>query len=312
MILDTAVYADGRRVAYKTLEEAVRARHGPNTFVAVALHEPDQKELGLIANELGLSKQLMGNAINPPHRAGIQQHENLLSIWLASVRYPRVEGGVRIGWICMLLEEGLLVTLHFGEGLDELKNVRRRVEDEHEQLWETPLDVLREMVGEVFDGYDEAVENLDGEVAQTERGVFDGKPDVSRRIHALTRVVVELHQAIEPLADALDHFLESADVEARKVLSQSRHRIRRVTEKLDGFRDLLSSLLSVNLTMVGQKISAWGAILIVPTLIAGIFGMNFPREHWWTRSHYGFEILIVLMVAVSVLLYLRFKRSGWL
>jgi magnesium transporter len=64
--------------------------------------------------------------------------------------------------------------------------------------------------------------------------------------------------------------------------------------------------------LVGQKISAWGAILIVPTLIAGIFGMNFPREHWWTRSHYGFEVLIVLMVAVSVLLYLRFKRSGWL
>jgi Mg2+ and Co2+ transporter CorA len=92
MILDTAVCADGRRVAYETLEEAVRARHGPNTFVVVALHEPDRKELGFIADELGLSKQIMGDAINPPHRAGIQQYEDLLSIWLASVRYP---GGER-------------------------------------------------------------------------------------------------------------------------------------------------------------------------------------------------------------------------
>jgi magnesium transporter len=312
MILDTAVYSDGRRVAYETLEAAVRARYGSNAFVAVALHEPNQKELGLIADELGLSETLIANAIKPPHRAGIQRHENLLSIWMTSVRYPGGEEGVRIGWICVLVEEGLLVALGFGEGFSELENVRRHMEDEPEQLWETQLDVLREMVGEVFDSYDEAVENLDGEVTQAERAVFDGDPGVSRRIHALTRVVVELHQAIEPLADALDHFLESADVEARKVLSQDRHRIRRVTEKLDGFRDLLSSLLSVNLTMVGQKISAWGAILIVPTLIASIFGMNFPREHWWTRSHYGFEILIVLMVATSVLLYLRFKRSGWL
>jgi magnesium transporter len=312
MILDTAVYSDGRRVAYETLEEAVRARHGSNAFVAVALHEPNQKELGLIADELGLSEIVIANAIKPPHRAGIQRHENLLSIWMTSVRYPSGEEGVRIGWICVLVEEGLLVALGFGEGFSELENVRRHMEDEPEQLWETPLDVLREMVGEIFDSYDEAVENLDGEVTQAERAVFDGNPGVSRRIHALTRVVVELHQAIEPLADALDHFLESADVEARMVLSQDRHRIRRVTEKLDGFRDLLSSLLSVNLTMVGQKISAWGAILIVPTLIAGIFGMNFPREHWWTRSHYGFEILIVLMVATSILLYLRFKRSGWL
>jgi len=167
-------------------------------------------------------------------------------------------------------------------------------------------------MGVAFDNYDKAVDNLDGDVARADRDVFDGKPRAARRIHALTRVVVELHQAIEPLAEALDRFLESADAEAREDFSQARHRIRRVIEKLDGFRDLLSSLLGLNLTMVGQKISTWGAILIVPTVIAGIFGMNFEKEHWWTQSHYGFELLVVLMIVVSVLLYLRFKRSGWL
>jgi len=108
------------------------------------------------------SETLIANAIKPPHRAGIQRHENLLSIWMTSVRYPGGEEGVRIGWICVLVEEGLLVALGFGEGFSELENVRRHMEDEPEQLWETPLDVLREMVGEVFDSYDEAVENLDG------------------------------------------------------------------------------------------------------------------------------------------------------
>ena len=81
---------------------------------------------------------------------------------------------------------------------------------------------------------------------------------------------------------------------------------------------MLSSILGVNLTMVGvqqnnqmQRISAWGAILVVPTLIAGIFGMNF-EEAWWMNAKYGFEVMIVLMVLISVVLYAGFKRSGWL
>ena len=82
-------------------------------------------------------------------------------------------------------------------------------------------------------------------------------------------------------------------------------------EKLEGLQNLLSSLLNVNLAMVGQKISAWGAILIVPTLIAGIFGMNF--EGVWLKHHpYGFELMLVLMLAIGALLYYWFKRSGWL
>jgi magnesium transporter len=312
MILDAAVYADGRRVAYATVEGALRARHKPNGFAAVALHEPDQDELASLAGELRLSETITENAIKRPPRASIQRYGNLLSIWLASVRYPDGEEGVRIGWICVLLEGSLLVALSFGEGLDELRDVMRPMVNESEQLWESPWDVLRETMRAVFDDYDRAVDNLDGDVAQAERDVFDGKPTAARRIHALTRVVVELHQTIEPLAEALDRFLESADAEAHEVFVQARHRIRRVTEKLDGFRDVLSSLLGLNLTMVGQKISAWGAILIVPTVIAGIFGMNFEKEHWWTQSRHGFELLVVLMIVVSVLLYLRFKRSGWL
>ena len=123
MILDAAVYADGRRVAYATVEEALRARHKPNGFATVALHEPDQDELASIAGELGLSETFIENPIKPSPRAGILRYGNLLSIRLASVGYPDDEGGVRIGWICVLLEGSLLVALSFGEGSDELRDV---------------------------------------------------------------------------------------------------------------------------------------------------------------------------------------------
>jgi magnesium transporter len=108
------------------------------------------------------------------------------------------------------------------------------------------------------------------------------------------------------------------DPEASKLLTRVRDRVLRVTEQTEGFRDLLSSVVGVNLTMVGvqqndqmQKMSAWGAILVVPTLIAGIFGMNF-EEAWWIQAEYGFEVMIALMVLISVVLYIGFKRSGWL
>jgi magnesium transporter len=311
VILDAAVYADGRRVAHKTLEEAFRGRREPDTFAAVAVHEPNEEEIDSIAGELGLSKPRVENAIKRPPRATIQSNENLLIIWLASVRYADPEEGARIGWICVLLGEGLLVALSFGEGVKELENVRQHLESEPERHWESPWHVLGEILDEAFDNYDTAVENLDGDVSQAERKVFDGSAVASRRVHALTRVVIEMHEAIEPFSEALDRFLGDADHEVREDLSQARRRVRRVGEKLEGLQNLLSSLLNVNLAMVGQKISAWGAILIVPTLIAGIFGMNF--EGVWLKHHpYGFELMLVLMLAIGALLYYWFKRSGWL
>jgi magnesium transporter len=297
VILDTAVYADGQRIAHETLEEAFRGRGEPNTFAAVAVHEPNEGEIDSIAGELGLSKPRVESAIKRPPRATIQRHENLLIIWLASVRYAGPEEGARIGWICVLLGEGLLVALSFGEGVKELENVKQHLESESERHWESPWHVLGEI--------------LDGDGSHAEREVFDGSAVASRRVHALTRVVIELHEAIEPFGEALDRFLEDADRKVREDLSLARRRVRRVGEKLEGFQNLLSSLLNVNLAMVGQKISAWGAILIVPTLIAGIFGMNF--EGVWLKHHpYGFELMLVLMVAIGALLYSWFKRSGWL
>ncbi len=108
------------------------------------------------------------------------------------------------------------------------------------------------------------------------------------------------------------------DAETRGRLRDLRDRALRVTERVEGFRELLQNILTVNYTMVGiqqsdqtKKISAWAAIVIVPTLIAGIYGMNFdymPELHW----RFGYLFALSLMALAAFLLYLRFKRSGWL
>jgi len=175
----------------------------------------------------------------------------------------------------------------------------------------------------VVEGYVPAVDGLENDLDEVEAEVLGGNAGVSPRVHELSREVIRFHQATKPLAGALEQLTESGtandlDQEVRKHLRHVQDRVLQVTERIEGFRDLLSSILGVHLAMVGtqqndqmQQISAWGAILVIPTLIAGIFGMNFD-EAWWQHAEYGFEVMVALMALISVLLYVGFKRSGWL
>ena len=141
-------------------------------------------------------------------------------------------------------------------------------------------------------------------------------------IYELSREVIQFHRATQPLTAALKHLNANEsgepDLEFQRHLRGIQDHLLRTTEQIEGFRELLSNILSVNLTMVSvrqneqvQKVSSWAAILIVPTIIAGIYGMNFeymPELSWI----FGYPLSLLLMLAVSSLLYLRFKRSGWL
>ena len=142
--------------------------------------------------------------------------------------------------------------------------------------------------------------------------------------------MLQFHKATQPLAGALEGLGENdsggvVDPELRRALRDVRDNVLRTTEQIEGFRELLQNILSVNLTMVSveqnarmqrqnehvQKVSAWAAILIVPTIVTGVYGMNFdhmPELNWLL----GYPFALALMVAIPVLLYLGFKRSGWL
>ena len=250
------------------------------------------------------------DAIRFPLRAKVENHENLLVAVLPVVHAVDVEGNTRgeggftpdkDDWILALAvgDRNSIVTIIDGDP-SVLDRLRRGVEEKPDRIVEGSRAVLFEIVDE------EGVEAIDKGFWDVEKAVLESRSgNVQRQIHKLTS------QAVKPLAAALEHLNENGAPVAHRHLSRTRHHVLRVMERLDGSRDLLSSLLNVNLTMVGQKISAWGAILIVPTLIAGVFGMNFTEE-WWTRAEHGFEVMIAVMVLVSGFLYLWFRRSGWL
>jgi magnesium transporter len=164
---------------------------------------------------------------------------------------------------------------------------------------------------------------LENDIDEIETEVFSGNAGVSRRIYELSREVIEFQRATEPLPAILDRLTSGGetpevDAEVQKYLHVVHDQALRITERVEGFRQLLQNILSVNLTGASiaqndqvKKISAWAAILFAPTLIGTVYGMNFdymPELHWT----FGYPFAIVLMLMVSVTLYLVFKRRGWL
>jgi magnesium transporter len=244
---------------------------------------------------------------------------------LKSVRY--VEGAERIefGEVHAFVEPDFIVTVLYGED-PALSDLYEEVKGEPERLRRGPSMVLYEIMYRVVEGYAPVIDGLENDLDEVEAEVLGGNTEVSSRVHTLSREVVRFHQATKPLAGALERLTESdtgdLDPEARRYLGHVRDRVLRTTEQIEGLRDVLSSLLDVNLAMLGvqqndqmQKLSAWGAILIIPTLIAGIFGMNFEGRGPWEQfkqAGYGFEISVVLMALICVALYVFFKRRDWL
>jgi magnesium transporter len=323
MLVDSTVYVVGRPARAATLEETCRVCREPGKFAWVTLHEPSREEFLSVAGEFGLDEMAVEDAVELHQRPKIERADNRLFVVLKSARYTEDAGRVEFREIHAFLEPDFIVTVLYRED-PALYGVRGEMEGDPELLRLGPAAVLYEIMRKVVEGYTPVVDGIENDLDEVEAEVLGGNAGMSGRMHELSREVIRFHQATKPLAGALEQLVESGaandllDPETHKHLRRLRDRVTHVTERIEGFRDLLSSILDVSLTIVGtqqndqmQRISAWGAILVVPTLIAGIFGMNF-EEAWWIHAEYGFEAMLALMVLISVLLYIGFKRSGWL
>jgi magnesium transporter len=320
--IESIIYGRERGSASASFADAYQASQEPGNLAWIVLLEPEEEDFSVIARGFGLEPRLLEEAVRFPHRSDIEKRENRLAAVLPILRTSGEGEGtrgkrgfrsVKTDWVLALAvgEPNMIVTYTDGES-SVLGKLRQRVEEKVENIAEDARAVLFEIVSEVIGDYEDAVEEIDGRIWDAEVTVLEGRSgDVLRQIHELTSQAVGLQQVLKPLASALEQLTEDDAPVSHRQLARTRHRALQVTEKLDSARELLSSLLEVNLTVVGQKISAWAAILIVPSLIAGVFGMNFNAA-WWRQADHGFEVMIAFMLLVSGALYLWFKRSGWL
>jgi magnesium transporter len=260
--------------------------------------------------------------IKAPLRTKLERYDGTLFLVLKAARYLDESETVEFGDVDAFVGENFVVTVLHGEPA-ALVAVRERLEGDPELLRRGAEAILYTIIDRVVNGYAPVVAGLENDIDEIETEVFSGNAGVSRRIYELSREVIEFQRATEPLPAILDRLISGGeapevDAEVQVLLHLVQDRALRITERVEGFRQLLQNILSVNLTGASiaqndqvKKISAWAAILFAPTLIGTVYGMNFdymPELHWAL----GYPFAMVLMLMVSVTLYLVFKRRGWL
>jgi magnesium transporter len=321
MIVESAIYVDGHRSAPCSLEESHEACRERGGFAWIGLYEPTPEEFDSVAGEFGLDELAAKEGLKVHQRPKIERYGETLFVVLKAARYVEEKEAVEFGEVHAFVGSDFVVTVRYGEA-NELVEVRRWAESKPDLLRKGPYAVLYAIMDRIVEDYVPVVEGLANDIDEIEVQVFGNEPDVSKRIYELFREVVQFHQATQPLAGALGRLTESGaggiDPEVRRYLRDVQDRVLRVTERAQGFRELLTNILSVNLTLVSvdqndqmKKISAWAAIVVVPTLIAGIYGMNFdymPELRW----RYGYLLAIGLMALIALSLYLLFRRRRWL
>jgi magnesium transporter len=323
MIVDCAVYQDGRRRdGAIPVHEAMEACRKPGAFTWIGLYEPTEDEFDSIRREFELHELAVEDAIHAHQRPKLEVYGDMVFIVLKTARYVDPEEVVRLGEILIFLGHDYIVTVRHGEA-SGLHEVRQRLERDPELLAHGPGAALHAIVDKVVDDYAPAIAGLGDDIDEIENQVFSGERDnPAERIYKLKREVLAFHHAAGPLVGPVDHLAQGKyDVihpEVRTYFRDVNDHLLRAHDQLEGYRDLLTSILSANLAQVTvrqnedvRRISAIVAILAVPTMIAGIYGMNFEHmpELGWA---FGYPLVIAVMAAVCVTLYRFFRRAGWL
>jgi magnesium transporter len=337
-LIDSAIYVAGDRVASledlsETYEELRRRSDG---MAWIGLYRPDGQELASMAREFGIHDLALEDAILAHQRPKLERYGDVLFVVLRAARYLDEAEEVEFGELHIFVGPDFVVTVRHAESPD-LAVVRRRLESNPDLLQLGPEAILYAVMDRVVDDYAPVVAGLANDIDEIETEVFSGDPKVSRRIYQLTREVIEFQRTVQPLGamfQALAGGFEKygTDEELQRYLRDVEDHIIGVVEQVENFRQLLRDMLTLNATLVAQeqneemrrlsvaghaqneevkRISAWAAILFAPTVVGGIYGMNFsdmPELGW----HWGYPMALLLMFGVSFVLYLLFKRRGWL
>ena len=324
MLVNCAAYRDGKRIADLKAEEISDYLVQPGTFVWVALKDPEPQELEAMEEEFGLHPLAVEDARHGHQRPKIEEYGNQVFCVLRTVQARGDK--IHCGEVDVFVGPNFILTVRT-DTEPGFQAVRDRAESEPELLRHGAGFVLYALMDNVVDRYFPVLDALETELEAIEEGIFEGDAGDNARetIKALYRLRhkgMTLRHAVEPLIEAV-HKLFGGRVPLPCATTQEYFRdvydhLLRVSTQLDGLRDMVNTATQVNISMISlaenavtKRLAAYGALIAVPTLLAGVWGMNFKHmpELDWT---WGYPLAVGLMAAINVLLWRRFRRIGWL
>lgn len=350
-VVDCAVYRAGRRVSdHVTPAEAMAGVRADGGFAWIGLHEPSEGEFAEIAQEFGLHPLAVEDAVHAHQRPKLERYDDTLFTVFKTIHYVEhaeltaTSEVVETGEVMCFTGRDFIVTVRHG-GQGSLRALRHRLQDDPELLAKGPSAVLHAIADQVVDGYIAVAEAVQDDIDEVEIDVFSSgtngkgagvkgangkgannkgacKGGDAGRIYQLKREVLEFKRAVSPLLRPMQQLSERPmrliDPDIQTYFRDVADHVARVNEQVLSFDDLLNSILQANLAQATvaqnedmRRITSWAAIFAVPTMIAGIYGMNFdfmPETHW----EFGYPAVLVVTVGICFVIHRGFKRNGWL
>jgi magnesium transporter len=322
VIVDCAIYENGvRRAEELPLEAVHEASSGPNTFAWIGLVEPDAEEFESVRREFGLHELAVEDAIKAHQRPKLETYGDSLFLVLKTARWLEAEEELQLGEVLLFVGKDFIVSVRHGES--DLHAVRLRMEQRPDLLRCGPAAAMYAIVDRIVDDYEPVVVGLDAAIREVESEVFTpSQPSPGARIYHLKREVLDLEAAATPLVEPIESLTRThADripAELQPYFRDVHDHLLRLTGHVAAFREVLNGVLTADLSRVSlrlnqdvRRISAWAAIIAVPTMIAGIYGMNFrhmPELGW----RFGYPLILAVIALACFMLYRGFRRAGWL
>jgi magnesium transporter len=321
-VVNCAAYAQGRRLADLPLSDVSETLQASDRFVWIGLYEPDAEILRQVQQEFGLHDLAVEDALGAHQRPKLEQYEGSLFVVLRTAQLG-ADGQLEFGETHLFVGARYLISVRHASAKSHVA-LRARCESTPELLSKGPGFVLYALMDFIVDQYFPVVEGLEERLNELEEQIFGERftRDTTARIYRLKRDLLALKRAVSPLVDVCNRLMrfDFAVIpdDTRLYFRDIYDHVLRVNENIDTLRELLTSALEANRSLVSvsqnedtKRLASWAAIIAVPTMIAGIYGMNFtsmPELQW----AYGYPIVMGLMAAACAGLFVGFKRSGWL
>ncbi|MGN9760247.1 magnesium/cobalt transporter CorA [Streptomyces sp. SD31] len=330
-VVNCVTYRDGVRVPESgdLVDVVQKVRKRGAGFVWLGLHEPTDQEFAGIAELFSLHPLAVEDAVEAHQRPKLERYDETLFAVFKTVCYVEHEEltatseVVNTGEIMVFVGRDFVITVRHGRH-GSLGPLREELESSPEQLAKGPAAVLHAIADHVVDDYLSVTDSMQEDIDQVETDVFaeNGARADPGRIYQLKRELLELKRAVVPLSRPLEELatrpIRVVDPEIQAYFRDVSDHLLRAKEHIAAFDELLNSILQAHLAQVTvaqnedmRKITAYAAIVAVPTMVCGLYGMNFDYmpELRWT---YGYPLVIGVISVACVTLYRGFRRNGWL
>ncbi len=325
MLVNCVAYQNGRKLADIPKEDISEYVSRPDCFVWVAMFEPAMEELDEMAEEFGLHELAVDDARHGHQRPKIEEYGDSLFAVLHTVEHgktPEGDDDLLVGEVDVFVGRNYVLSVRHRTSKG-FSAVRARAEREPELLKHGSGFVFYALIDNVVDRYFPVLDELESSLERAEAHMFEGTATRAKieGLYELKRKLMILKHAVTPLMEAVGKLyggrVPQLCMGTQEYFRDVYDHLSRINTAIESIREMLTTAVQVSIALISlsesevtKRLAAWGALITVPTLIAGIYGMNFDfmPELKWT---FGYPLIIGGIIAIDALLYWRFKSVKW-